>query len=89
MIHASSNSNDDSPSPSHTRLGHGLFLLYLVCYTAFVLANAFAVDWIERTLVLGVNVAVAGGLGLIVLAFLLAVIYDWCCRSFRAGDSRR
>jgi uncharacterized membrane protein (DUF485 family) len=89
MIHQPSHSNSDLPSASHTRLGHVLFLLYLVCYMAFVLANAFAVDWIERTLVLGVNVAVVGGLGLIVLALLLAVIYDWCCRSLRTGDTRR
>lgn len=89
MIHAPSQSNPDPQSASRTRLGHILFLLYLACYTAFVLANAFAVDWIERTLVFGVNVAVLGGLGLIALAFLLAVIYDWCCRVPPAGASRQ
>jgi uncharacterized membrane protein (DUF485 family) len=63
------------------RLGHLLFLLYLAFYGAFVLVNAFAPQLMEKTPLGGVNLAVLSGLGLIVLAFLLALVYEWICGS--------
>jgi len=63
----------------NTRIGLRLFFVYLVLYGAFVLTNAFAADWMEYTLFAGVNVAILSGVGLIIIALLLALAYGWMC----------
>jgi uncharacterized membrane protein (DUF485 family) len=51
-----------------------LFAVYVLFYAGFVAISAFKFDAL-RAEVGGVNLAVAYGLGLIVLAFVLALIY--------------
>lgn len=69
----------EQPHKGSTRLGYLLFLLYLMLYGGFMLLNAFTPSLMESTPLAGVNLAVLYGLGLIVTAFVLAVLYDWCC----------
>jgi uncharacterized membrane protein (DUF485 family) len=64
----------------HSRPGLILFAVYLLCYSTFVLMNAFAPGIMARTPWAGINVAVLSGLALIVTAFALALFYDWICR---------
>lgn len=52
-----------------------LFFLYLFLYGGFVLLNTFAPSTMEATPVAGVNVAILYGFGLIIAAFVLALIY--------------
>jgi uncharacterized membrane protein (DUF485 family) len=78
---------DDSTSRRNARYGLVLFVVYLIIYSAFVLLNAFAAEWMKLT-VLGINLAVLYGLGLIVAAFVLALVYAWLCRSPVAPASR-
>lgn len=93
-------SREDKPEqhPSITsrnsRYGRMLFLVYLLIYGAFVLTNAFAPELMDRTPVLGVSLSIIAGFGLIVAAFLLALVYGWLCRDRSAaklqdGDSAR
>lgn len=63
-----------------------LFFCYLALYSGFVLLNAFAPKLMAETPFAGVNLAVLYGLGLILVAFVLAVLYDWLCRLV-AGDA--
>ncbi|MGC1274249.1 MAG: DUF485 domain-containing protein, partial [Planctomycetaceae bacterium] len=70
----------------NTRYGLILFAVYLACYGAYVLTNAFAPQVMERMPVAGINLAVLSGFGLIALAFLLALFYGWLCRS-GAGET--
>lgn len=72
----------DSPPESNraTRYGHILFAFYLVLYGAYVLINAFSPSVMAKTPWGGINLAVLSGLGLIGVAFLLALLYDWLCR---------
>lgn len=65
----------------HTNARRGLwfFGIYLVLYIGFVLANAFAPEWMERTPIAGLNVAILYGFGLIFVAFLMAVLYGLVC----------
>jgi uncharacterized membrane protein (DUF485 family) len=58
-----------------------LFATYLALYGGFVLLNAFAPSLMERDLVAGINLAVGYGLGLIVTALGLALLYAWLCRA--------
>lgn len=62
------------------RLGLILFAVYLILYGLFVLLAAFAPDVMERLPAGGINLAVWYGLGLIVAAFVLALIYGFLCR---------
>jgi uncharacterized membrane protein (DUF485 family) len=64
----------------NTRQGLVLFFVYLVLYGGFVLINAFAPETMEKTPLAGVNLAILSGFGLILAAFLLAVIYGLLCR---------
>ena len=56
-------------------LGLKLFALYLTAYGVFVALNAFWPDVMKTPVVAGVNLAIVYGLGLIVGAFVLALIY--------------
>ena len=59
----------------HSRLGLGLFLLYLLLYGGFVLLNTFSPETMEATPLAGVNVAILYGIGLILAALVLAISY--------------
>ena len=59
----------------HSRLGLLLFLIYLLLYGGFVLINTFRPDWMQVQPLNGVNLAIVYGFGLILAAFLLALIY--------------
>lgn len=65
--------------PSNTRLGLILFAVYTVFYGGFVLLSAFAPGSMEATPLAGVNLAVLYGFGLIIGAFVLALVYGFLC----------
>ncbi len=65
-------------------IGLKLFLLYLAAYGVFVGLNAFTPDVMKTPVVAGVNLAIVYGFGLIVGAFVLAVIY-----AMASGDKGR
>ena len=52
-----------------------LFVFYLLLYGGFVFINTFSPETMEATPWKGVNVAILYGFGLIIAAFVLAVIY--------------
>ncbi len=59
----------------NARLGLVLFVLYVLLYGGFVALSAFWPNVMSRDVGGGVNLAIAYGLGLIVAAFVLALIY--------------
>ena len=63
----------------NSRIGLILFFLYLLLYGGFVLLNAFFPETMEATPVAGVNVAILYGFGLIIAAFVLALVYGFLC----------
>jgi uncharacterized membrane protein (DUF485 family) len=58
----------------NARYGLWLFFIYVVFYTGFVAISAFKFDELRRNIG-GVNLAIVYGMGLILLAFLLALVY--------------
>ena len=68
------------PACAMPRVGLWLFLGYLLLYGAFVLINAFRPDWMALRPWAEVNVAIWYGLGLIVAAGGVALVYAWLCR---------
>lgn len=77
----------EESNPTHARYGLILFAIYLALYVIFVLLNVFAISVME-TEVFGLTLSVIYGLGLIVVALILALIYAWLCRESRSTSQK-
>ena len=64
----------------NARIGLVLFFVYLALYGGFIYLSAFKREVMARPSVGGVNLAVVYGFGLIIAAFVLAVVYMFLCR---------
>ncbi|PRD48719.1 DUF485 domain-containing protein [Sphingobacterium haloxyli] len=63
-------------------LGIRLFFIYLVFYTGFVLIGVFQYELLAIQILGGLNLALAYGIGLIVFAVVLGVLYNYYCTKF-------
>jgi len=77
-----------SESPNHapavtasSRIGLGLFWIYVLLYAGFMALVLFRPDLLSLRPFGGVNLAIAYGMGLIAGAFLLAIVYMAACRA--------
>jgi uncharacterized membrane protein (DUF485 family) len=75
------NDPHDRHVPRNARYGLVLFFAYVIVYALFVYLSAFRADLMAWQPMGGVNLAVWYGLGLIVFAIVLAVIYMFICKS--------
>lgn len=75
-----SQSGPDPASGYKTRLGVRLFLFYCLVYAGFVVINLVEPRVMEKTILWGLNLAVVYGMGLIIFAIVLAILYDMACR---------
>jgi uncharacterized membrane protein (DUF485 family) len=76
---------DPAAERFNARLGLALFAVYLVAYGAYVLINTFRPELMDQVPFSGVNLAVWSGLGLIVGAVVLALVYAATCRRPQGG----
>jgi uncharacterized membrane protein (DUF485 family) len=72
----------------NARYGLWLFSLYLLLYGIYVALNTFAPEVMDAIPFAGVNLAILYGLGLIVAAIILALVYAWLCRAPARDGSR-
>lgn len=73
-------SGKDPAAAFKTRLGVWMFVAYALFYAAFVAVNLYDPLLMEKTVLLGLNLATVYGLALIIVAFIQALIYDALCR---------
>jgi len=71
--------HDAHVSPN-AKLGLGLFGVYLLLYVGFMGIAAFKYELFASTPLGGVNLAVLYGMGLIVAALVLALLYMVLCK---------
>jgi len=71
----------------NSRIGLVLFFVYLALYGGFVLINTFSPETMEATPIAGINVAILYGFGLIIAAFLMALLYGALCDSDDGEES--
>ncbi|HEY7746591.1 MAG TPA: DUF485 domain-containing protein [Desulfuromonadales bacterium] len=68
----------DNASGYKTRIGIWMFTLYTLIYAGFIAINAVKPTLMEMTFG-GLNLAMVYGLGLIIFAFILALVYNSLC----------
>lgn len=68
----------DNASSYKTRIGIWMFVLYTLIYGGFVAINTVKPTLLEEQIA-GLNLAVIFGMGLIVFAFVLAILYNHFC----------
>lgn len=75
-------SGPDPASGYKTRLGVIMFIIYCIFYVGFVLTNVLTEGEAMQIIVfMGLNIAVVYGMGLIILALVMALIYNHLCTS--------
>ncbi|MBM4059844.1 MAG: DUF485 domain-containing protein [Planctomycetes bacterium] len=81
MLHEPARDSGPDPASSYkTRLGLWMFLIYCLFYAGFVLVNVATEGRAMQAIVLmGMNLAVVYGMGLIVAALLMALVYNHLC----------
>jgi uncharacterized membrane protein (DUF485 family) len=81
MLHEPADASSKDHAAEYKKiLGMKMFVFYTIFYAGFVAINVLAPVAMERAVLLGVNLACVYGIGLIVLALLLALVYDLMCR---------
>jgi len=72
----------DLASKKKAKLGVWLFILYTIMYAIFVAIGVLKYEAMS-TIVLGnLNLAVVYGFGLIILAIIMGLIYNWICTGY-------
>lgn len=81
MLHepAPKSQEKDQASGWKAKLGIKMFWLYCLIYSGFVGTAVFSTDILKKPVLAGTNLAIVYGMGLIVLAIILGVIYNFLC----------
>ena len=69
----------DQASQYKTRLGLIMLAVYGAIYLAFIVINVAKPRVMGTIVVGGLNLAIIYGFALIVIAFILAIAYNWAC----------
>lgn len=81
MLHepAPASQQRDGAVDAKARIGLRLFVFYSLVYVGFVAINLIRPQWMKAPVLLGLNLAVVYGFGLILLAIVLGLVYSrWC-----------
>jgi uncharacterized membrane protein (DUF485 family) len=69
----------DNASKWKAKLGIKLFFVYWAIYSGFIIINTVKPKWMGTRILFGQNLAVTYGMGLIILAIIMGLIYNRCC----------
>ncbi len=69
---------EDGSSEYKSKLGVRMFIIYFIVYCGFIIINTVNPK-LMGVAILKVNLAIFYGLGLIVLALIMALIYNFLC----------
>ena len=79
MLHGKATKNvEDKASGIKTKIGLWMFLLYTLVYAGFIFITVTFPELMEKDIG-HLNLAIVYGLGLIVFALILALIYNYLC----------
>ena len=69
----------DNASDWKAKLGIKLFWLYCVIYMGFVGIAVFSTETMKKPVLAGTNLAIVYGMGLIIVAIILGLVYNHLC----------
>lgn len=69
----------DNSSDWKAKLGIKLFWLYCIIYMGFVGTAVFSTKLMKKPVLAGTNLAIVYGMGLIIFAVILGLIYNHLC----------
>jgi uncharacterized membrane protein (DUF485 family) len=72
----------DHSAKRKSRLGIWLFVFYTIVYGVFVAIGVTNYEAMSISVIGDLNLAVTYGFGLIVLAIIMGLIYNWRCTKF-------
>lgn len=70
---------EDKASAYKAKVGLILFAIYALIYAGFVVINTLSPKTMGESVVMGLNLAVVYGFGLIVLALIMGLAYNRMC----------
>lgn len=69
-------------SEKKAKLGIQFFFIYLFFYVSFVVIGVFNYELLAIKVFRGVNLAICYGIGLIIFAVLLGILYNFLCSRY-------
>ncbi|EKD83191.1 MAG: hypothetical protein ACD_39C00830G0004 [uncultured bacterium] len=85
MLHKPAEQSGHDPAAAFkTALGVKMFIGYAIFYAGFIGINLISPLSMEKEVFMGLNLAVTYGFGLIIIALILAVIYNQICNNKEA-----
>lgn len=85
MLHEPArNVGKDLAADYKMKVGAWMFIFYALFYAGFVAINLISPVFMETKVLLGLNLAVVYGFGLILVALILALIYNSLCNQKEA-----
>ncbi len=72
----------DHAAKRKSKLGIKLFFVYLIVYAVFVAIGVIDYTLMGEIVIGKQNLAVVYGFGLIILAIIMGIIYNWRCTKF-------
>jgi uncharacterized membrane protein (DUF485 family) len=73
---------EDKASGRKARLGAWMFIFYSIVYAGFVFIGVIKYELMGKIVLGELNLAVVYGMGLIIFAIVLGIIYNWRCTKF-------
>jgi uncharacterized membrane protein (DUF485 family) len=78
----------DLSIPKKTKLGVVLFLIYSAIYAGFVIIGTLDPDSLGGRIFADLNLAVVYGMGLIILAAIMGLFYNYFCTKYEKQMNR-
>ena len=72
----------ENASKQKANLGVWFFFLYLFFYAGFVVIGVLNYELLATEVVAGLNLALVYGMGLIIFAVLLGILYNYFCSKY-------
>lgn len=79
---------NDSSTKKKQKTGVIMFFIYLIVYSVFVAIGVFSYELMGEHVLFGLNLAVIYGMGLILLAIILGLIYNSLCTKYEREASK-
>ena len=80
MLHEPAAQSGPDPATDYKqRLGVIMFAIYAIIYGGFIFINVVNAELMEKIVCFGLNLAIVYGFSLIIIALIMALIYNHLC----------